>query len=94
MTPMSGSSCAYPEIALRRSSAEVAPEKLACFRGMDCHAVVVAAPHLARATEHADVEVVDPTDVGVGHLDVAVVEAAAAAEGEIGDHRSSSFCQI
>jgi hypothetical protein len=61
---------------------------------MDCHAVVVAAPHLARATEHADVEAVDPTDVGVGHLDVAVVEAAAAAEGEIGDHRSSSFCQI
>lgn len=56
--------------------------------------MVVAAPHLARATEHADVEAVDPTDVGVGHLDVAVVEAAAAAEGEIGDHRSSSFCQI
>ena len=90
MTPMSGSSCAYPEIALQRSSAGVVPERLACSRGMDCHAVAVAAPHPARATEHADVEAVDPTDVGVGHLGVAV-EAAAAAEGGIGDHRSSSF---
>lgn len=90
---MSGSSCAYPEIALQRSSAEVAPGKLACFRGMDYYAVVMAAPHLVRATEHADVEAVDLTDVGVGveHLDVAAVEAAVAAEGGIGDHRSSSF---
>lgn len=91
MTPMSGSSCAYPEIAKQRSFAEVAPEKLACCPGMDCHAVAAAAPPLARATGHADVEAVDPTDVGVGHLDVAVVEAAAAVGGGIGDHRSSSF---
>lgn len=59
---------------------------------MDCHAVAAAAPHLAKVIGHADVEAVDPTDAGVGHLDVvAVVEAAAAVEGGMGDHRSSSF---
>lgn len=88
---MSGSSCAYQEIATQRSSAEVGPEKLACYPGMDCHAVVAAAPHLAKVTGHADVEAADPTDAGVGHLDVAVVEAAAAVGGGMGDHRSSSF---
>lgn len=91
MIPMSGSSCAYQGIATQRSSVEVGPEKLACWLGMDCHAVVVAAPHLAKATGHADVEAVDPTDAGVGHFDVAVVEAAAAVERGMGDRRSSSF---
>lgn len=54
--------------------------------------MAAAAPHLAKVTGHADVEAVGPTDAGVGHLDVvAVVEAAAAVEGGMGDHRSSSF---
>lgn len=91
MILMSGSSCAYQEIATQQSSAEVGPEKLACCPGMDCHAVVAAAPHLAKVTGHADVEAADPTDAGVGHLDVAVVEAAAAVGGGMGDHHSSSF---
>lgn len=91
MIPMSGSSCAYQEIATQRSSAEVGPEKSACYPGMDCHAVAAAAPHLAKVTGHVDVEAVDPTGAGVGHLDVAAVEAAAAVEGGMGGHRSSSF---
>ena len=53
--------------------------------------MVAAAPHLAKVTGHADVEAADPTDAGVGHLDVAVVEAAAAVGGGMGDHHSSSF---
>lgn len=88
---MSGSSCAYREIATQRSSAEVAPEKWPCYPGMDSHAVAAAALHLAKATGHADVEAVDPTDAGVEHLDVAVVGAAGTVEGGMGDHRSSSF---
>lgn len=90
MTPMSGSSYAYLEIATQRSSAEVGPEKLACCPGRDCHAVAAAAPHLVRAIGHAGVEAVDLTDVGAEHLDVVAAETAAAVEGEIGDHRSSS----
>jgi hypothetical protein len=76
---------------MNRSSAEVAHEKLAYSPGMDCHAVATGAPHLARATGHADVEAVDPTDVGIVYLDVAVVEVAVSVEGGMGDHRSSSF---
>lgn len=57
---------------------------------MNCHAVEGWAPRLVKAIAHADVEAVDPTDAGAGHLDVAVVEVAETAEGGMDDHRSSS----
>jgi hypothetical protein len=63
--------CAYPGIATRRSFAGVVGGTLSCCQEKDC-AAEAPTPRLAVATGHAAVEAVDPTDVGVEHLDSVV----------------------
>lgn len=60
---------------MQRSSAAAAGETLVCCLGTDC-AGEAQAPCPAVATGHVAVGAVDPTDVGVAHLDVAVAVSA------------------